>query len=54
MSDEQLTDLFKALSNTTRLRIVQLLKDPEKTFLLNFLIKEEKTFQEEFVQGYTK
>ncbi|MBJ7956908.1 metalloregulator ArsR/SmtB family transcription factor [Bacillus mycoides] len=32
MSDEQLTDLFKALSNTTRLRIVQLLKDPEKNF----------------------
>jgi len=32
MNDEQLTDIFKALSNKNRLRIVQLLKDPEKNF----------------------
>ncbi|PEV45122.1 transcriptional regulator [Bacillus thuringiensis] len=32
MSDEQLKDVFKALSSSNRLRIVQLLKDPERNF----------------------
>ncbi|MCU5111492.1 ArsR family transcriptional regulator [Bacillus wiedmannii] len=36
MNDEQLLDLFKALSSKDRLKIVQLLKDPEKNFPLQY------------------
>lgn len=32
MNDEKLVDMFKALSNATRLKILQMLKEPEKNF----------------------
>lgn len=32
MNDAKFVDMFKALSNTTRLNIVQMLKEPEKNF----------------------
>ena len=32
INDEKLVDIFKALSNATRLKILQMLKEPEKNF----------------------
>jgi DNA-binding transcriptional ArsR family regulator len=32
MNDEKFVDIFKALSNATRLKIIQMLKEPEKNF----------------------
>ncbi|PQQ47411.1 ArsR/SmtB family transcription factor [Bacillus thuringiensis] len=44
MNDKQLTDLFKALSNKTRLRMVQLLRDPEKHFPSQYYYQREEDF----------
>ena len=32
INDEKLVDMFKALSNATRLKIIQMLKQPEENF----------------------
>lgn len=32
LNDEKIVDMFKALSNATRLKVLQMLKEPEKNF----------------------
>jgi DNA-binding transcriptional ArsR family regulator len=44
MNDEKLVDLFKALSNATRLKIIQMLKEPETNFPPQVHIDKDDNF----------
>lgn len=45
VNDEKFIDMFKALSNTTRLKILQMLKEPEKNFPPQVHINKGDNFQ---------
>lgn len=45
MSDRKAVDIFKALSNQTRLDILQLLKDPETHFSTQAHVTKEEGFE---------
>jgi DNA-binding transcriptional ArsR family regulator len=44
MTDEKAVEIFKALSNQTRVRILQMLKDPEKNFSTEAHVIKEGEF----------